>query len=149
MRNHPFKRLPLNKFMVGVVVVLSTVALSACNGLMKDKDLATVSGNVFYLQRIALPQNAKLTVTLSDVSLADAPSVVISQSSYITEGQQVPLPFILEYTPSDIQPNRTYNVSARIDIDGKMTFVSDTAYRVINDPNKTKNVKIKVVSALK
>lgn len=38
-----------------------------------------VSGSVFINQRVALPPDAVLTVTLSDASVADAPSRVISQ----------------------------------------------------------------------
>ena len=47
-----------------------------------------VSGSVFINQRVALPPDAVLTVTLSDASLADAPSKVISQKVARTQGKQ-------------------------------------------------------------
>jgi Uncharacterized protein conserved in bacteria len=68
-----------------------------------------VTGSVNIRQRIALPPDAVLTVTLSDASLADAPSKVIAQRAVRTEGQQAPFSFTLPYNPSDIQPNDAYH----------------------------------------
>ena len=47
-----------------------------------------VSGTVWIRQKVALPPDAVLTVTLSDASLADAPSKVLSQKAVRTEGKQ-------------------------------------------------------------
>ncbi|MDD1794346.1 YbaY family lipoprotein [Enterovibrio makurazakiensis] len=137
----------MKKAFYGFFLALIAVAFTACSDIMKEQDMATVNGDVYYLQRIALPSNAKLTVTLADVSLADAPMEVISSQSYMTEGQQVPLPFNLSYSPSEIKPGHTYTVSARIEVDGELIFISDTANHVINDPANTQNISIQVVSA--
>lgn len=137
----------MKKAFLGFFAALTALAFTACSDIIKDdREMATVNGDVFYVQRIALPDNAKLTVTLADVSLADAPADVISSQSYMTEGQQVPLPFSLEYSPAEIKPGHSYNVSARIEVNGELLFISDTAYPVITDPAKTHNVSIKVVS---
>ncbi|WP_028022921.1 YbaY family lipoprotein [Enterovibrio calviensis] len=137
----------MKKAFYGFFLALIAVAFTACSDIMKEQDMATVNGDVYYLQRIALPSNAKLTVTLADVSLADAPMEVISSQSYMTEGQQVPLPFSLSYSPSEIQQGHTYTVSARIEVDGELIFISDTSNPVINDPANTQNISIQVVSA--
>ncbi|WP_407332537.1 YbaY family lipoprotein [Enterovibrio sp. 27052020O] len=139
----------MKKAFYGFFLALVAVVFTACSGFTKEPDMATVNGDVYYLQRIALPDNAKLTVTLADVSHADAPMEVISSQSYMTEGQQVPLPFSLSYSPSEIKPGHTYTVSARIEVDGQLLFISDTANPVINDPAKTQNVSIQVVSAVR
>ncbi|GAM78114.1 lipoprotein-related protein [Vibrio ishigakensis] len=47
-----------------------------------------VSGTVAYRERIALPDNAVLKVTLEDVSLADAKAIVIDSQSYTTEASR-------------------------------------------------------------
>ncbi|MEI9217369.1 YbaY family lipoprotein, partial [Pseudomonas aeruginosa] len=47
-----------------------------------------VSGTVWIRQKVALPPDAVLTVTLSDASLADAPSKVLAQKAVRTEGKQ-------------------------------------------------------------
>ena len=64
-----------------------------------------VSGTIWIKQRVALPPDAVLTVTLSDASLADAPSKVVAQRAVRTEGKQAPFSFVLPYNPADVQPN--------------------------------------------
>ena len=56
-----------------------------------------VTGSVTYRERIALPPSAVVTVKLVDVSLADAPSVLIAEQVIRTEGRQVPFEFALDY----------------------------------------------------
>ncbi|KOC89941.1 YbaY family lipoprotein [Winslowiella iniecta] len=91
-----------------------------------------VSGSVFIRQRIALPPDAVLTVTLSDASLADAPSKVLAQRAVRTEGKQSPFQFVLPFNPADIQPGARILLSAAITIDGKLAFITDTVKPVIN-----------------
>src|SRR5471030_2891139 len=66
-----------------------------------------VSGTVNISQRIALPPDAVLTVTMSDASMSDAPSRVIAQKVARTGGKQSPFTFILPYNPQDIVPIAT------------------------------------------
>lgn len=84
---------------------------------------ATLDGEVFYLQRIALPPTATLEVSLQDVSLADAAAVTLAKQSGTIKGQ-VPLPFQLTYNPDDVKPGHTYAVSARIEENGQLLFIS-------------------------
>ena len=65
-----------------------------------------VSGTVWIRQKVALPPDAVLTVTLSDASLADA--------------------------PSDVQPNARILLSAAITVNDKLVFITDTVQPVIN-----------------
>ncbi|MFU0886498.1 YbaY family lipoprotein [Kluyvera sichuanensis] len=91
-----------------------------------------VSGNVWIRQKVALPPDAVLTVTLSDASLADAPSKVLSQKVTRTEGKQAPFSFALPYNPADIQPNARILLSAAVTINDKLVFITDTVQEVIN-----------------
>lgn len=91
-----------------------------------------VSGTVWIRQRVALPPNAVLTVTLADVSIADAPSKVLSQKVVRTNGKQAPFSFILPFKPSEIKPDARILLSAAITVDGKLLFVTDTFQPVIN-----------------
>ena len=91
-----------------------------------------VSGTVWIRQKVALPPNAVLTVTVSDASMADAPSKVIAQKAVRTEGKQAPFSFVLPFNPADIQPNARLLLSAAITIDDKMVFVTDTVKPIIN-----------------
>jgi putative lipoprotein len=91
-----------------------------------------VSGSVFIRQRIALPPDAVLTVTLSDASVADAPSKVLSQRVVRTEGKQAPFQFVLPFNPADIKPDARILLSAAISIDGKLAFITEGVKPVIN-----------------
>ena len=63
----------------------------------------TITGEVIYRERIALPPNAVLTVELADVSLADAPAAVIAKQKIDPAGQ-VPIKFEIEVDPAVVQP---------------------------------------------
>ena len=84
-----------------------------------------------YRERIALPPSAVVTVRLVDVSLADAPSVLITEQVIRTEGRQVPFEFALAYDASRILPSHTYAVQARIEDGDRLLFISDTMNPVI------------------
>lgn len=92
-----------------------------------------VSGTIWIKQRVALPPDAVLTVTLSDASLADAPSKVVAQRAVRTEGKQAPFSFVLPYNPADVQPNARILLSAAVTINGKLVFITDTVQEAINN----------------
>jgi putative lipoprotein len=92
---------------------------------------STIAGTVAYRERVALPENAVLTVRLEDVSAADAPAKIIAEQKLALAGRQVPLPFQLAYDARKIDPNHTYAISARITVDGQLRFLNTTAFRVL------------------
>ncbi|EOX3826122.1 MULTISPECIES: YbaY family lipoprotein [Enterobacter] len=92
-----------------------------------------VSGTIWIKQKVALPPDAVLTVTLSDASLADAPSKVVAQRAVRTEGKQAPFSFVLPYNPSEVQPNARILLSAAVTINGKLVFITDTVQEAINN----------------
>lgn len=97
-----------------------------------------VSGVVNIAQPIALPPDAVLTVTLSDASMADAPSRVIAQKVARTDGKQAPFTFILPYNPQDIQPNAHIILSAAVTMNGRVVFITDNIKEVINNAMGTR-----------
>lgn len=105
----------------------------------------TLTGTVTYRERIALPADSRLIVTINDVSLADAPSVTIAQTEKKTEGEQVPLAFSLTYDPGRIEPRRSYAVSARIlDGQGQLAWITDTRHAL---PARGQSVELRLVQA--
>ena len=97
-----------------------------------------VSGTVAYRERIAMPENAVLTMQLQDVSLADAPAKVIAEQKFTFAGHQVPLPFELHYDSTKIDPKHMYALSARITVNEQLMFMNTTTYRVITQGNPAK-----------
>jgi len=98
-----------------------------------------VTGTVGYRERIALPANAVVTVTLEDISLADAPSKTITEQTFEVGENSSPFAYSLEFNTADIQANHRYAVRATIRVDGKLRFTTDTNYAVITDEATTLN----------
>jgi len=107
---------------------------------------SSVTGTVTYLQRIALPADAVITVQIQDTSLADAPARVIGEQVILTDGKQVPIDYEVTYDAKEIEDNHSYTMSARIaDGAGNLLFINDTAIPVITRDNPTQDVEILVV----
>ncbi|WP_296178473.1 YbaY family lipoprotein [Pseudomonas sp. UBA1879] len=126
-----------------LILALATTVLAACAGHAPDNMKGTLDGEVFYLQRMALPPTATLKVTLQDVSLADAPAQTLASESGPIKGQ-VPLPFHLTYDQQQVKPGHTYAVSARIEVDGKLLLISTERYTVDLTLEDKPRVKIRV-----
>ncbi|MEH0875494.1 YbaY family lipoprotein [Pectobacterium cacticida] len=95
--------------------------------------MPAVTGSVNIPQRIALPHNAVLTVTVSDASLVGVPSKVITQRVTRTDGKQSPFSFRLPYNPADIQPNARILLSAAVAIDNHIVMVTENVLPVITN----------------
>jgi putative lipoprotein len=126
-----------------LILALATTVLAACAGHVPDNMKGTLDGEVFYVQRMALPPTATLKVTLQDVSLADAPAQTLASESGPIKGQ-VPLPFHLTYDQQQVKPGHTYTVSARIEVDGKLLLISTERYTVDLTLEEKPRVKIRV-----
>ncbi|WP_448144217.1 YbaY family lipoprotein [Pseudomonas silesiensis] len=116
--------------------------LGACQ-LIQPAAEPQLNGEVYYLQRIALPPNATLSVSLQDISLADAPAVVLGEQEGPVEGQ-VPLPFHLSYDPAQVKPGNRYSVSARIEVNGKLMYTTTEQHVVQLDGSDPQSMKIRV-----
>ena len=99
------------------------VALALCGCTSDSKRPEKLTGNVLYRERMMLPPGATVTVTLEDVSRADAPAVQLAQTVFQPQGGP-PFPFSLEYDPARITAGARYAVRARIDNQGQLLFTT-------------------------
>ncbi|MFJ3009660.1 YbaY family lipoprotein [Pseudomonas fluorescens] len=125
-----------------LTLLAAAILLSACQSTTPAGKVG-LDGEVFYLQRIALPPSATLSVSLQDVSLADAPAVVLDEQKGPVKGQ-VPLPFHLSYDPAQVKPGHRYSVSARIEVNGELMFITTENHAVQLDGNDPQPLKIRV-----
>ncbi|MBC3271044.1 YbaY family lipoprotein [Pseudomonas sp. SWRI81] len=125
-----------------LLTLAAATLLSACQSTA-PAGKASLDGEVFYLQRIALPPSATLSVSLRDVSLADAPAVVLAEQKGPVKGQ-VPLPFHLSYDPAQVKPGHRYSVSARIEVNGELMFITTENHAVQLDGNDPQPLKVRV-----
>jgi putative lipoprotein len=112
-------------------------------GCHRGPDSALLRGEAFYLQRIALPPNAVLSVTLADVSLVDAPAVPLARYTG-PAGAQVPIPFELSYDPRQLSAGHRYTLTARIEAAGELLWINTAAVPVTLDGSDPQPLRIRV-----
>ncbi len=115
-----------------LTVLAGALALSACASPQPPTAKAQVTGSVIYRERTMLAPPGVVTVTLADTSLMDAPAKVIA-TQVIENATAPPFNFALDYDPAKIVASHTYSVSARIEVDGKLRFITDTHTPVITN----------------
>ena len=92
----------------------------------------TVEVTVTYRERILLPPGHALTVTLSDVSLADAPARDLAKTTVPLEGRGPPYSVALTIPAASLDPRHEYAVRAEIhDGRGGLRFTTDTRHSVL------------------
>ncbi|MEZ8983668.1 lipo-like protein [Vibrio cyclitrophicus FF160] len=142
----------MKKALIFITSLLSFGLLVGCQATSETsasqeavaENTQVISGTVSYRERIALPENAVITVTLEDISLADASSIVIATQEF-TADKQVPFAFELSYDNNKIQANHRYNMRATIHVDGKLRFTTDTVKSVITDVENTQQADLRLV----
>lgn len=107
--------------------------LAGCATAQPPAGKSQITGTVTYRERIMLPPDAQIKVTLADTSLMDAPAKVIDTQVVPASAGGPPFRFTLNFDPARIVANHTYTVSARIEVDGKLRFVTDTHTPVITN----------------
>jgi len=130
--------------------VLITLAITAVLLALPIAALAqntsSVTGTANIRQRIALPNNAIVTMQLADVSRVGAPAQVIAEQSFSANGAQAPFPFSLQYDKARITTTGVYIVQGNIKVNGQLRYTTTIAYRVITQGNST-NVAVTMEAA--
>ncbi|MCG9720921.1 YbaY family lipoprotein [Shewanella sp. Isolate7] len=109
---------------------LAAVAMSA--GLMTacatPNASVEIQGEVWFKERIALPPAAVLSVQIQDVSLMDAPAVVLA--AFERDDVTTPAPFTFVIPRDQFEAGHTYSVGAKISLDGKLMFINTQSYPI-------------------
>ena len=106
--------------------------LSGCaSNAARDSGSTTISGKAFYLQRIAMPPEAVLSVRVEDVSLADLKSPMLAELNEPFGDRQVPIKFSLQVPNSAIVGDNRYNIRATIGVNGQQHFSTLQNYPVL------------------
>lgn len=85
---------------------------------------AVLHVEVLYRERIALPASATLSVSLEEISKADGAATIVTKK---TEPAKDGPPFrvSLAYSPSELIVGGKYGIRARIENEGKLTFINE------------------------
>lgn len=111
---------------LAAVVALGTVTAMAA---MVPAWAGTITGTVAYRERIAVPPDAVLEVSLLDVSRADAASVRLASKRIAMD--RVPFPFALDYDDAMIDDRMSYTLEAVIHSGGRQIYRTTTAHPVL------------------
>ena len=133
------------------ILLLGAVALAGCSETEAPDaleaeaapEMAMLTGEAFYRERIALPPGAKLVVLLEDVSRMDVAATVLAEYSASVDSPP-PYAFELEYDPSVIEERMRYNVRASIKEGDSLVFTSTQAA----DPFKLGDEPLQVMMSL-
>lgn len=89
-----------------------------------------VTGTATYRERMALPADAVLEVTLADVSRADAAATPLGTARIERPGQP-PFRFAIPYDSAKVDPRMSYAVRARVTAGGRLLFTTTQRYPVL------------------
>lgn len=130
------------KFRHSLIALLAICVLaSGCAKKRKPDNLPALSGNVSgsvaYRERIALPPDAKIIVSLEDITRTGKSGSFVAQQT-IHPSTQVPIPFNLRYIPEAIDRSHRYAVTASImDSQNGVIWSSEEAVVIsFNEPEK-------------
>lgn len=119
------ERMFIAVWLASVPVLFCATAASA----QPAADAVTISGSVGYLQRIAMPPDALLTIRVEDLSRADTPA--LAETSEPFGARQVPISFSLSVPSPAIDARFIYAVRATITVDGELRFATTRRYAVL------------------
>ena len=102
---------------LGVVAALPALA----DG---NEPMLTIRGELTYLQRIALPDNAVAVVELKPDDAPDGASVT-AETVIPLEGRQVPVAFALDVPRAHLDGAKTYMLRGAIRVDSQLRWLSD------------------------
>lgn len=110
-----------------ILISLGATALAATGIAATRADTATkitITGEITYLQRIALPDDAVAIVELRPVGLADGAPVTAAWR-HAMKGSQVPVPFTMQVERDRLSTVANPMLRAGIEVDGKLAWLSE------------------------
>ena len=122
----------------GVFSVLETAPALA-------QSTATLTGEVLYRERIALPPSARVSIQLQDVSFSDAAATVLAEQIIDPDGKRPPYTFQLTYDATKIDSRFSYAVRAQITDGDRLLFTTTERYPVITQGNPVSGIQTVVM----
>lgn len=130
------------RMLITVLLVLLLSAYVLANQLGGSK-IRELSGVVTYRERMALPPDSKVTVTLVETSHSSSEALIIAEDIVAPTGQ-VPIPFVLKYDANAIRPEEDYGIRAVIEDQQGETLWATTEPHPITDLDNPEELEIMV-----
>ncbi len=124
---------------------ITLAAVSACAhhpgpASSENAPNSAVTGSLTYHERVALPPDAVVDVSVVDATGMDATAQdsagsVLATAVVRAEGRQLPLPFAVHYDASKVDKQHLYTIRAAITSGGQKIFATDVMRAVITQGN--------------
>lgn len=106
-----------------VLTLLMMICLGVDFVMAQAGAAETIKGTVWYRERILVPANAIVTVSLVNLEEMDVAASVIASNQFVVENEP-PWDFSVRYTPDKLTDKGQYGVQAKLENDGRLRFVS-------------------------
>jgi putative lipoprotein len=120
-----------------MLTMIAACAHQARPSTGRNEGDATVTGTVSYRERVALPADAVVEISIVDASLADSATKVVASANVPAAGRQVPLTFDIHYDSRSIEQRHLSIIRANIRSGDQLLFASDVVRGVITQGNPT------------
>ena len=114
------------------LALLPFLLLPALANAAPSSALDRIHGSVTVRERVALPQDASLTVELLDATQPNTPIARLARLTLPVGDRQVPLAFELPYYQADVKPGRHYVMRATLSSSGgELLFITPQPLSVL------------------
>jgi len=127
------------RYISSIIVMLSLVLATHAQAqgfAPQGEAMKSITGQVWYRERMLLPPFAEIKVYLEDVSKMDVAAEVVAMTTLSPEGGP-PWKFVLEYDPARIDSRNRYALRARIEVDGRLLFINSSHIAAFTQPEGT------------
>ncbi len=105
------------------------VCLCSC-GKHSAESGPTLVGTIRYQTAVKLPDDTRLELRLTDVSVSDGAALEVAMTT-IKGLHELPYRYALPYDPAKISEQHRYTLDARIFSHGQLSYSTDSAYEVL------------------
>lgn len=99
-----------------------------------------IDGTITYRENYSLPHGSVATVELREVLRPGAPPVTLARQT-VSPIRQIPIPYTIDYDPSQIDPRRSYVLHATITAGNQTLFTTRQAVPVLTS-GSSKNIPL-------
>jgi uncharacterized lipoprotein YbaY len=103
-----------------------------------------LTGTISATQAVTLPAGTEIVVKLLDVSQLDASSQVVAEQTSAVSDQPLPVPYVLNYDPAQIDSTHYYMLLVTINVNGELAWLNPQAVWALTYGNAATNIVVPV-----
>ncbi len=130
---------------IGFVVIAAAAYAIYSIKRNAGQNTAQLAGTVSYRECIALPSGSQVEIQIRDASKADEAGV-IAKKDITTQGENIPISFTIDYDASKIATDGSYDLSARILVDGQLRWMTDANVSLLENGAPKSHVDLMLTS---